>query len=230
MAVTQQLARLTVAELSDCRRSVATLHELCSFNLRDACDYLDLNWSPVPLRRAAALAELPHELLAAVQRSCRGDTEINPAYRDHPRTIWEHPVNAIEPDAVESIAALLQRWTPADIVRAVPDDRTLAEQALPYGEMPERPRTYLSEHFELLRRFYAEAADRHLAMAMWWDSSTNATAPTGSLEECTSSTKARRLTNVLGRAHRHALRDDRGEHAPLAHVEPSLGRIRAPPG
>jgi hypothetical protein len=40
MAVTQQLARLTVAELEECGRSVERLDELCSFDLRDERDYL----------------------------------------------------------------------------------------------------------------------------------------------------------------------------------------------
>jgi hypothetical protein len=130
---------------------------------------LDLDWSPIALRRAAALAELPHELIAAITFSCDGESEINPAYRDHPDTIWDHPVNALEADAVETVAGQLRRWSPADVVRAVPHDPTLAAQALGVSEMPDRPRTYLQANFALLCEFYVEAAARRLATAMWGD-------------------------------------------------------------
>src|SRR3954447_5043682 len=169
MAVTQQLARLTTDELARCRRSAETLHLLCSFELREPRDYLDLDWSPRALQRAAVLAGLPGELVAAIERACDGDDEINPAYRDHARTIREHPVTALEPDVVRAIAAEVQRWSAAEIVRRVPDDPTLAARALGLTEMADRPREYLGTRFALLREFYAEANTRHLATAMWWD-------------------------------------------------------------
>ena len=70
MAVTQQLARLTTDELARCRRSVDALHQLCSFELREPGEYLDLDWSPRALQRAAVLAGLPDELVTAIERAC----------------------------------------------------------------------------------------------------------------------------------------------------------------
>jgi hypothetical protein len=155
VAVTQQLARITAAQLARCRWSVHELDRVCSFAVAPALDHLDLDRSPAGLLRAARLT-LDESDVAALRRALEGDEEVNPAFRDHPHTIWEHPVTALEPAAVAEVAGRLRRFDPGTaVVGPPPDDVPSVE--------------YLREHLVALRAFYDGAADRGLATVMWWD-------------------------------------------------------------
>jgi Domain of unknown function (DUF1877) len=149
MAVTLQVARITPAQLSECRRSVDVLDRLCSFTLVPASDHLDLDWAYGGLVRMCEHAGAA----LAVRRAMTGDDEVNPAYRDRPDTVMEQP-RALEPPAVAALSAALH---------AVDLEEALA--ALPAGD----PRAYLGGHFTALRAFYATAADRRLATVIWCD-------------------------------------------------------------
>lgn len=151
MAVTQQLARLTAAQVVECRGSVEALHSVCSFTMLPACDYLDLNWYPNDLLVAARQAGVEPQLVAALNYACEGQREVNPAYREVPESIWEHPVNYLSPVEVVSVASDLHRLAQADFAR-----------------QPLKPKR-LEDAFSDLVGFYAEAAKRSLAIMMWWD-------------------------------------------------------------
>jgi hypothetical protein len=84
-----QLARITRAQLSECRRSVAVLDRLCSFELVPAADYLDLDWADEVLIRLCEHARISD--VTAVRQAVTGDAEVNPAYRDQPYTVMEQP-------------------------------------------------------------------------------------------------------------------------------------------
>lgn len=167
MAVTQQLARLTADELAQCRSSVQMLSRLCSFQLRPRDDYLDLDWSPRPLELAAARIDMT--LAAAIHHACTGGDEINPAYREHPGSVFEHPVRGLEPATVGTVAATLVRWKPDDVVSALPSDSDTAMRDVGMDEFSGHPGEYLRGHYEELRGFYATAAARGHATATWWD-------------------------------------------------------------
>ncbi|GAA1031320.1 hypothetical protein GCM10009557_26290 [Virgisporangium ochraceum] len=167
MAVTQQLAKLSAAELAACRNSVEVLDLLCSFKLRPASDHLDLDWAPAPLVRSFELAHVDEPVVAALRRSLHGDEEINAAYRDHPDTVWEHPVTALEPDVVAEVAALLTNVRPEVVMAAVPDHVVTAQTSLGVFTFDER--RYLHGHLVALQDFYAHAARQHLAVALWSD-------------------------------------------------------------
>ena len=169
MALTQQIARLTAAQLADCRASIDALGSLCAFTLRGVDDYLDLDWSPTPLQRAAVASGLPNELIEALSRACAGSDEINPGYRNVAVTIWEHPVTALDPAAMRDVAGQLDAWSASDIVQGLAHDAPTLAKQLQLTELPEQPRTYVSEYYEALRGFNLEAAQRELATAMWWD-------------------------------------------------------------
>lgn len=166
MAVTQQLARLTPEQLGDCRSSLTTIARLCSFTLRGDEDHLDLDWAPAQLERAAHASGLP-AAAAIVDRACSGGIELNPAYRFVADTIWWHPVTGLEPTAVREVASGLMRWNAVDVVRGLDHDpdRMAAQLAV---EAPVT-RAYLREHYTALAQFYVDAAERGMAMAMWWD-------------------------------------------------------------
>ncbi|OKA03114.1 hypothetical protein ATP06_0237875 [Amycolatopsis regifaucium] len=157
--------------MSDCRDSAAELDKLCSFRSAPSADYLDLNWWPNTLKRTWALIGVDAQSLEVLHRGFDGVEEVNPAYRDHPNTIFEHPVTALEPDQVAEVANALRAITPERVHAAVPVQRDEAAAALGasvrdvVGDLA----ALLSEQHDILRNFYDEAAHRRLAMVMWWD-------------------------------------------------------------
>ena len=167
MAITQQLARLAAEDLVQCRLSIRMLDCLCSFELRAPEEYLDLDWSPGPLETLAA--QIGTELSAAIREACAGGEEINPAYREFPRSIFLHPVRALEPDAVRAVAAALTRIEPEDLIVLLPPDAEAAKQLAGMDEFIGHPGAYLREHYGALRRFYEFAAASGQATATWWD-------------------------------------------------------------
>ncbi|MFY1596941.1 hypothetical protein [Micromonospora sp. WMMD737] len=163
MAVTQQLARLSADRLAACRRSVEELDRLCSFELLPSSDHLDLDWSPGPILRACELGQVTPASLTALRRALAGDGEINPAYRT------EHPVTALEPDAVADVTGLLGYANPEAALAAVPLDAAAALAALGMPAFDGHPQAYLQHNLAALRDFYVHAARRRLAVALWWD-------------------------------------------------------------
>lgn len=145
------------------------LDRLCSFELLPESDYLDLDWAPTPLIRACEAAHVSPPVLAALRRALDGDSEINPAYRDRADTVWQHPVNEITADVVAELATLLARVEPEIVLAALPHDGQAASKILGTTTFEEHPGSYLRRHFVALRAFYVDAADRQLAIAIWWD-------------------------------------------------------------
>ena len=171
MAVTQQLARIPATQLAECRRSVEALDELCSFTSTPEEDYLDVNWWPVTLKRAWELTGANGRTLALLRRGVDGDDEVNPAYRDHPNTIWEHPVTALEPPQVGDVAEALRAVTPEAVHAVVPSnlDQIEAELGKTAREVVGDLAEQLAQQHTILRDFYEEAARRQLAIVLWWD-------------------------------------------------------------
>ncbi|MCO1580891.1 YfbM family protein [Crossiella sp. SN42] len=171
MAITQQLVRIPATRLAACRQSVAALDELCSFTSTPDEDRLDLNWWPGALTRAWALAGVDARTLAVLRRGFDGDGEVNPAYREHPGTIWEHPVVALEASRVGEVAEALRAVPPTTVQAAVPSNAEEAEAALggiareAVGDLAGQ----LARQHAILRDFYGEAARRGLAVVLWWD-------------------------------------------------------------
>ncbi|MBB1159175.1 MULTISPECIES: hypothetical protein [Amycolatopsis] len=171
MAVTQQLARISAAHLAVCRRAVEALDELCSFTAVPERDYCDLDWWPGILKPAWKLTGADDRTLALLRRGFDGDEEVNPAYRDVLHSIDGHPVTALEPRRVAAVAEALCGITPDAVRSVVPSDPEQIEAELGSlaldvdGDLAEM----LGEQHTVLRDFYAEAARRKLAVALWWD-------------------------------------------------------------
>jgi hypothetical protein len=167
VAVTQNLARLDEALLARCAVSVEELDSVCSFRALPLEDYLDLDWAPRLLREVATDAQVPMALAAALDRAMTGDGEVNPAYRDSPHTVWEHPVSSLKPAGVlevnEAISALA-KLNPINRVTVASAGRRLKG-----GEMPDDALAYVQGHFSALPDFYRDASARHLAVVMWQD-------------------------------------------------------------
>ncbi|MFG1651485.1 hypothetical protein ACGFIE_16310 [Micromonospora sp. NPDC049275] len=169
MAVTQQLARLSLEQLAVCRGSVEELGKLCSFELLPSSDYLDLDWAPAPLVGVFELAQVGTPILVALRRGLGGDVEINPAYRSQQDTVWEHPVAVLEPDSVAEVARLLGQVEMEAVLAVLPEDATAALLTIDMREFSGHPGPYLHRQFAALRDFYSYAARRRLAVAAWWD-------------------------------------------------------------
>jgi hypothetical protein len=149
-----------------CRASVEALDQVCSFTSCPASDYLDLDWAPSMLEQALRIAGVHPSLVDAVIRSTCGATEVNPAYRDWPDTVWEHPVTAHGEQEVANIAASL-----ADVeAMNVFSDHRMLDLSLVAGTAGlEHPHQYLAEHLSALVTFYKRAAGQKFAVIMWWD-------------------------------------------------------------
>ncbi|GAA4598011.1 hypothetical protein GCM10023194_74410 [Planotetraspora phitsanulokensis] len=157
------------AVLMTCRHSVHELDRLCSFKLAPTSDHLDLDWAPAGLIQIAELSGMDPHPVAALRRALRGDSEVSPAYRDHPNTIWEHPVTALDADTVGGVAAVLGSLPDAASVLVPPAGHAAwnAFDKAPQGL--DDPRGYLILHLTALLEFYDQAARRRWAVVMWWD-------------------------------------------------------------
>ncbi|MCW2913119.1 MAG: hypothetical protein JWN52_1187 [Actinomycetia bacterium] len=169
MAITQQLARVSAEQLAACRQSADELDKVCSFELQS--DYVDLDWAGSALTRIWELAGVDARIMAALRRALHGDTEVNAAYRDHPDTVWEHPVTALESAAVAQVAGALQEVEAQAVLVALPSNlhEARADGGLDWKGSESDLRKYLARHFTVLRSFYEEAARRDLAVVLWWD-------------------------------------------------------------
>jgi hypothetical protein len=167
VAVTQNLARLTGTRLAACATSVQELDAVCSFRALDPMDYLDLDWAPRLLQRVAEASGISPNLALALNRAMEGDGEVNPAYRDAPDSIWEHPVASLDAATVADVSASLKQL--ADVAPLTHETVGRAVVGLPRHDVPEQAFDYLKGHFDALCAFYADAANRGLAIIMWLD-------------------------------------------------------------
>lgn len=168
MAVTLQLARIAPAQLSDCRRSVAVLDRLCSFELVPAADHLDLDWADDALIRLCEHTRVGD--ITALRRAVTGDSVVNPVYLDQPYTVMEQP-RLLEPGEVAVLAGALRGIDLDQAFSRLPSDLPAMKEALGgiLTEFIGDPRDYITDHFRALRDFYTTAASRHQAIVIWCD-------------------------------------------------------------
>ena len=168
MAVTLQLARITSAQLSECRRSIALLDRLCSFELVPAADVLDLDWADAALIRLCERTGVGD--VVALRRAVSGDAEVNPAYRDQPYTVMEQP-RFLAPADVAILGAALRSIDLDLAFSRLPSDLPAMKETLGgfLAEFIGDPRSYVTHNFRALRDFCTGAADRRLAIVIWRD-------------------------------------------------------------
>lgn len=169
MPVVQNLARLDEATLAACSTSVAVLDDVCSFRTLDRDDYLDLNWAPAPLEQAAKVAQVPASLVSALTRATGGGNEVNPAYREMPDSIWEHPVTSLDSTGVRRAHEQLQELSRLSFLSSATAAEALVRLGDDFPPTVGDPMGYLRTHFQALCGFYATAVERQLSVLMWWD-------------------------------------------------------------
>lgn len=167
MAVVQNLARLPASHLAACEGSVATLDDVCSFRALIPSDYLNLDWSPYLLQQTAVASAAPVELVALLRESTAGTGEVNPAYRNVPNSVTEHPVSSLVPERVHVVSDGLEVLATLGFITDFHVTATL--DRLPEWQGIRDPVPYLQGHFESLRTFYRAAAEDRLSVVMWWD-------------------------------------------------------------
>lgn len=78
---------------------------------------------------------------------------------------------ALSPDHVARIADLLAEIDFPGLLASLPADESAASALIGYGTdgIVGGVRKYLLTHFNAVRRFYRDAALRHLLVVLWWD-------------------------------------------------------------
>ncbi|MFJ4900838.1 DUF1877 family protein [Streptomyces sp. NPDC088727] len=170
MAVTQQLARVTTEYLNFCRQAAEAAPDVNPQWDPPRADWIDLDWSPAPLRQLVKLAKVGPAAVAALERSTNGDALIDVSYLDHDDAVgtFGPPPRAVAPAAVAEIATTLAAVDWEAAIAALPAGAQEAATAMGMSITGD-PRPYLTGHFEALRIFYQQAAERRLTVVLWWD-------------------------------------------------------------
>jgi hypothetical protein len=174
MAVTQQLARVSADYLAACRQSADESPEGDPFWDPPSADWLDLDWAPAMLERACELARLDAVHLAALRRATDGDTAIDLGFLNtdaHAIGPFGPTPSALAATEVVRVSALLGEIDMQAILSVLPADGREAGSMIGLGaeEITGGPKAYLLNHFNALRAFYEEAAQRSLLVVLWWD-------------------------------------------------------------
>ncbi|MFE5869106.1 DUF1877 domain-containing protein [Streptomyces roseifaciens] len=168
MAVTQQLARVSDAYLTRCRATAAAAPDADPQWDPPADARIDLDWSPRLLTGACELAGVDSPALAALNRALDGDRDVDVSVLNHPEATggFGPPPAALAPGSVAHVASELARLDWDAVRAAIPAERL---SALAGPGFSGDPVAYLTDHFTVLQRFYAEAAVRGQFVVTWWD-------------------------------------------------------------
>jgi len=174
MAVTQQLARVSAEYLAACRTRAEESFDGEHQWDPSAADCLDLDWAPAMLERACEIAGVGELHLAALRQATDGGVAMDVGFLNtHPHAIgpFGPAPAALEPLAVRQVSGLLGEIDVQAVLAVLPLDMREAGALIGHGAegLVDGPRTYLMDHFDALREFYAGASKRGLAVVSWWD-------------------------------------------------------------
>ncbi|WP_405427535.1 DUF1877 domain-containing protein [Streptomyces erythrochromogenes] len=134
---------------------------------------LDLDWAPALLERVGEVAGLEEGHLNALRRATDGDTTLDLGFLDTPPhgiAPFGGAPSGLGVSQVACVSALLDQIDMPVLLAALPaDDRDAASLIGQVGGITGGLRPYLLEHFNALRGFYADAAERRLLVVLWWD-------------------------------------------------------------
>ncbi|MEU6310687.1 DUF1877 domain-containing protein [Streptomyces sp. NPDC047014] len=173
MALTQQLARVPAGYLADRRQATGASPDSDPQWDPPADDVLDLDWAPALLKRLGEVAGLDEAPLDALRQALDGDTALDLGFLDT-------PPHAIAPFGgtptglgvleVAYVSALLNQIDISTLLTALPADEHEACSVVgQVGAISGGLRAYLLDHFNALRDFYRDAAERRLVVVLWWD-------------------------------------------------------------
>ncbi|WP_299393802.1 hypothetical protein [Pelagibius sp.] len=169
MAVTQQIVRLTEAELEACSNSEAELNRLIGYELRCKTDHLDLNWAPRVLEHYLEASHQLPEAKLALFLACNGARLVNTNCRRGPGSDWVYSdVTCLSKEEVARVASGFQTIAWEELTGWLPTDRQKACDAVKM-QLDHHPDAVFPDHMRALAAFYDEAARAGLCTAMWWD-------------------------------------------------------------
>jgi hypothetical protein len=174
MAVTQQLARVPERYLDACRRSAGRSPDGDPHWNPPASDVLDLDWAPALLERVGEIAGLDEVRQDALRRATNGDTALDLAFLNtHPHAIgpFGPAPTALSALQVARVCDLLDQIDMPGLLDALPVDDREAGILIGHGAVGIMggPRAYVLRHFNALRDYYLDAAERRLLVVLWWD-------------------------------------------------------------
>ncbi|WP_327696294.1 DUF1877 domain-containing protein [Streptomyces sp. NBC_00459] len=174
MAVTQQLARISEECLAACRQSASASPDRDPQWDPSAYEVLDLDWAPALLKRVGEVAGLGEVHLDALRRATDGDTVLDLGFLNthaHAIAPFGAAPTALGISQVACVSELLGQIDMPVLLAALPaDDRDAGSLIGHVGDpITGGLRAYLLEHFNALRDFYLDAAERHLLVVLWWD-------------------------------------------------------------
>ncbi|GAA4236338.1 hypothetical protein GCM10022254_45710 [Actinomadura meridiana] len=167
MALTQQLARVTLEYLGLCRETALSAVDGDPHWDPPDGDTLDLDWAIWELLTFYRCMRPGDRSISVIERSIEGDTRDEIGFLDH-LSVYDgfgDPPALVTPTAVAEVADELAMLDIEPLLRTLPEYRTAGGFAGSSGD----PHTYLVEHFAQLRNFYETAAARGLAVVVWTD-------------------------------------------------------------
>lgn len=169
MAITQQIVRLTPEQLKQAQADVAGVDLLISFDLASAEDTLDLDWAPSELEKLAQVA-WPADQVQALKLLFDGTALIHPEFTNGTDDYTVYSDITYLP--VEEVLRISQLLSDPDLTKiSVLLNQSEAELKafLNIRELARDPADYYLGYLKQLLAFLHEAAERKLALAMWWD-------------------------------------------------------------
>lgn len=136
MAVTQQLARISVEYLAECRQSASHSPDGDPHWDPHPADVLDLDWAPILLERACELAGLDDVHLNALRQATDGDSAIDLGFLNtHPHAIgpFGPAPTALSTAQAAHVSELLVQMNMPAILAALPADDTPTASLIGYG-------------------------------------------------------------------------------------------------
>ncbi len=169
MAITQQLARVSLEELNQCKYDKQVLDNVISFRLHES-NYLDLNWAGTGLQILFKKSNQPLESQKLLDLALHSENIVNPEWETAPlNNDWVYsPITYVDSEEVQKIAIQFGRVDVNSVLSCLPKSIEEAN-ALIKLDFIIHPRAFYSEYLQKLIVFYVKAARFSAAVITWWD-------------------------------------------------------------
>ena len=163
MAVTQQLACLSEADLIKCLHNQSSLESLLNFTLLSGYQYLDLNWEITYLK--ALIREYHYGSLISYSEAVDGIHNLPDSLGE--QDVEEQPAYNRFND-VEKIISGLNEIDIDNLLSKLPPSLDQINKLLGshYDDLPYK---HLSDTFRQLTGFYRTAEKKKYCVVCWWD-------------------------------------------------------------
>jgi len=169
MAVTQNLARLPLAQLEKCGSSKEYLEKLINFSLLPSEDYLDLDWAPNGLEIYCEGSKQLPQVKLGLFMALHGASLVNPTYRNHIDLYSVYSdITMISPNQVQEVNTYFDRFDREAFVKWGISSEAQERKDLTQG-LDCEPNEYYLRYMDKLFEFYQIAGQKKYGAIMWWD-------------------------------------------------------------